>query len=261
MSERLLTVTKALRVIQLLSSEGPLALGEVSERVGLSKTVTHRALMTLHDEGWVVQDPGTRKYQLGLRMWEVGMGGLHHLPIYNVSLPFIERLASEQKETAGLVAYEGGDMLFLTHFAVMGDTTVSAITGTRALPHTTSGGKVALAFLPDVGEEMSRKRSLPGVSPLTITSGAELRRELEEVRRQGYAVNRGGRDARSCGVAAPIFNRAGSYAASVYASCPTARFTDEWLSRLTPAVVDCAAQISAALGHQPSRRTPGGPFG
>jgi DNA-binding IclR family transcriptional regulator len=113
---------------------------------------------------------------------------------------------------------------------------------------------VALAFLPEVGEATAKRRSLPAVTAHTVKSGAALRRELQTIRERGYALNRGGRDATSSGVAAPVFDHTGAYVASIYVTCPTAKFTEEWIARLAPAVVDCAAQVSLALGHRPSWR-------
>jgi len=255
MAERLLTVAKILRIAQLLAQQGALSLTDICERLDMNKTVAHRALSTLRDEGWVVQETGTRKYRLGLRMWEVGMGALHHFPVYAVALPQIERLASQYKETTGLVVYDDEEMLFLARVGVVDGTPVSVPIATRALPHTTSGGKVALAFLPEIGEAMVKRRSLPAVTRHTVKSGVALRRELQTIRERGYALNRGGRDEASSGVAAPVFDHTGAYAASIYVACATASFTEEWIARLAPAVVNCAAQVSLALGHRASWRS------
>jgi IclR family KDG regulon transcriptional repressor len=252
MAERLLTVAKVLRITQLLAQQGALSLTDICERLEMNKTVIHRALSTLRDEGWVVQEAGTRRYRLGLRMWEVGMGALHHFPVYAVALPQIEQLAGQFKETAGLAVYDDGEMLFLARVGVVDGAPVSVPLAGRALPHTTSGGKVALAFLPEIGEAMSKKRSLTAVTRQTLRSGAALRRELNTIRERGYALNRGGRDDGSSGVAAPVFDHTGMYVASIYVACPTTEFTEEWIGRLAPAVVNCAAQVSRALGHRES---------
>lgn len=252
MSEHLLTVEKVLRVAQLLARDGALSLAEITERLGMNKTVAHRVLNTLRRDGWVTQESDTKKYRLGLRIWEVGMGALLHYPVYAVALPHIERLAREQQENTGLAVLDSNEMLFIARVGVVDGTPISVPIAGRALPHTTSGGKVALAFLPDLAETILRAQSLPAVTPLTVSSVEELRREIAEVRERGFALNRGGRDARSSGVAAPVFDFSGQFVASIYATCATEYFTDERIARLAPAVVECASQVSIALGHRSS---------
>ena len=248
MADRLLTVEKVLRVAHLLGKEGALSVREVSERLLMHKTVTHRLLNSLRHEGWAFQEPDTKKYRLGLRMWEIGMGALHLYPVYTVALPHIERLALEQKETTGLAVFDHGEMLFIAQVRVVDGTPITVPVAGRALPHTTSGGKVALAFMPD-SDARVRIDTLPAVTPRTVT-GDKLVKELNEVRERGYAVNRGGRELTSAGIAAPVFDRTGRYIASIYASGPTKRYTDERVKALAPAVTGCASQISLALGYR-----------
>ncbi len=250
MADRLLTAEKVLRVARLLSQEGALSLGEISERLIMNKTVAHRVLSSLRHEGWVSQEPDTKKYRLGLRMWEIGMGALHHYPVYAVAFPYIERLAREQKETTGLSVFDAGEMLFIARVAVVDGTPISVPIAGRALPHTTSGGKVALAFMPDSDLHIPIE-SLPAVTARTVT-GAELIQEIAEVRERGYAINRGGRELDSAGIAAPIFDHTGRYIASIYATGPTEGYTDERIKTLAPVVMECAAQVSLALGYRVS---------
>ncbi len=247
MADRLLTVEKVLRVAHILSRKGELSLGEVSEHLLMNKTVTHRLLNSLRHEGWASQDPGTKKYRLGLRMWEIGMGALHHYPVYAVALPHLERLAREQRETTGLAVFDHGEMLFIAQVSVVDGTPISIPVAGRALPHTTSSGQIALAFIPDSVSDVYID-TLPAVTTQTVT-GEELVKQLNEVRKRGYAVNRGGRELTSAGIAAPIFDRNRRYIASIYASGPTKRYTDKRIEALAPAVTACASQISLALGY------------
>jgi DNA-binding IclR family transcriptional regulator len=249
MPERLLTVTKVLRITQLLVRGGPLSLAEISLSLGLSKTVVHRALATLRDESWVEQDDETRRYRLGLGLWETGMGALQHFPAYAVAQPHLERLARTVRDTAGLAVYDDGQMLFITRVTVVDEVAVSVPIAGRALPHTTSGGKVALAYLSEARARLD-ENPLPGPTEFTVTDQRELDEEIEEVRRRGYAVNDRGRARESCGVAAPVFDHAGRYLASIYVACPATSFSAKWVARVAPAVVGCAADVSLALGYR-----------
>lgn len=249
MAERLQTVEKAFEVVALLAHRGALSLTEVSEHLGLSKPVVHRILSTLRELDWVEQAPETRKYRLRLRAWEIGSLALQHVPLYGIAMPMIERFALEHQTNAGLSIYDEGEMLFVARVQFSSGNPVLVRAGVRAPAHSTSSGKVALAFLDGEAERLLNG-NLERLTPETVTDPEALRGELDEIRRSGYGINRDGRALGSSGVAAPIFDGSGGFAASVYSAVPSEEFTDEWVRRTAGLIVDCAANISLALGYR-----------
>ena len=249
MAERLQTVQKTLEIARVLAAAGELSLAEVSQRVGLSKTVVHRVLTTLRDAGWAEQVPDTRKYRLGLRTWELGVRALEHVPLYQVGLPVLERFAAEIGEHVALSVYDDGEMLFVVRISIVAGGQVSVPLASRAPAHTTSGGKVALAYLRDA-ERRALEGGLAAMTPNTVIDPAALRAELAEIRLRGYAINREGRAVGSCGLAVPVFDRTGGYAASVHVVCAAARFDQQWIERVAPLTLDCGASLSRALGYR-----------
>lgn len=249
MAERLQTVEKAFEVVSLLAHRGALSLTEASESLGLSKPVVHRILATLREMDWVEQAPETRKYRLRLRAWEIGSLALQHVPLYGIAMPMIERFALDRETNAGLSIYDEGEMLFVARVQFSSGSPVLVRAGVRAPAHSTSSGKVALAFLPGEADRLLNG-TLERLTPGTVTDPEALRGEIEEIRRRGYGINRDGRAVGSSGVAAPLFDDRGAFVASVYSAVPSEEFTDEWVKRTATLIVDCAANISLALGYR-----------
>src|SRR5947208_15907005 len=66
-------VERAVAILRTFSSGAPeLSVSELGRAVGLHKSPVHRLLGTLERTGFVVQDPGSKRYRLGLPLFELG---------------------------------------------------------------------------------------------------------------------------------------------------------------------------------------------
>jgi IclR family pca regulon transcriptional regulator len=89
------------------------------------------------------------------------------------------------------------------------------------------------------------------MSPHTITTLDRLVAELDQVRRQGYAINDEELAAGLRSTAAPIRDAEGKIVAAINVSVPSARVSREELeSSLAPLVRSTAQEISRTLGAQ-----------
>ncbi len=113
--------------------------------------------------------------------------------------------------------------------------------------HATSNGKVLLSGLTD--EELVR--TLPPMTAYTshtITTRKRLRRELEEIRAEGYAIATDELEVGLAAIAAPIRNAHGDVIASLSLSGPTFRLDERRIKELLPLLTDAAAEVSHRLG-------------
>src|SRR2546425_8271943 len=74
--------------------------------------------------------------------------------------------------------------------------------GARAPAYGTASGKVMLAWHPERVPQVV-KAGLRRLTPTTIVGAADLRRELQEIRRAGVAINRGERQPDLAAAAGP----------------------------------------------------------
>ena len=131
-------------------------------------------------------------------------------------------------------------------------------TGRRLPAHVTAVGKMLLSAIPDSELEVlyPDDRDLPGLTPHSIRNREELRRALEDVRRDRVAWDECESNAAVNCVAAPIHDDAGAMVAAMSISVPTVRWSAAHASRYAELVRRGAAELSERLGHAPREPEP-----
>ena len=121
--------------------------------------------------------------------------------------------------------------------------------GKRNPCHATALGKVLLASLePGQVDEIAAARGMPSYTPYTITSAAALHKELEQIRRQGYAVDNEEFELGLWCAAAPVRDYSGRAAAAISVTIPVGRAKFLMRERLIQDVAATAQRISRDLG-------------
>src|SRR5699024_5030904 len=110
-------------VLRCFSTDEPLVgVTEIAQQVCLHKSSVSRLLATLESEGWVEQDPSTRKYQLGLGLIAIAGPLLANLNVRQVAHPYLRQLAADSRETTVLAVWE--DSAAVTVEQIVSDRTV-----------------------------------------------------------------------------------------------------------------------------------------
>ena len=150
--------------------------------------------------------------------------------------------------TLHVAILDGDDVLYVERREGPGAIQVFRAYGSRIPAYRTSSGKVMLAYLP----EAQRRQRLDTIrltarTSRTITSRAAFVAELDQVRRQGFAENRGESEVGMCSIAAPVRDRVGRVVASVSVA-ERVTDVDAGLRRLAAPVIETAKRVSAGLG-------------
>jgi DNA-binding IclR family transcriptional regulator len=245
---------RALDVLEALASAGrPLALGELSERVGARKPTAHRLLATLTARGYASQDTRDGRYSAGIRLFELGSLWAQNLDLRFVAAPHLDRLNEETGETVHLAVYDHGDAVYIdkreTRHAVVASTHV----GRRCPAYCVATGRVLLAHQPAEAIADVLAGPLPRHTERTTTDPGELAALLEDVRRDGFAVNRGSLREGVGGIAAPIRDHTGAVVAAVGCCLPESRFGSDRFDLLRDRSIEAAAAISRELGGHVER--------
>ena len=112
-----------------------------------------------------------------------------------------------------------------------------------------TSGRLLLACLPDdKREKLLAQLALQRFTEETITSVAALRRDLQRVRKQGYAVSYGERVGGAASISTPVRDGRGNVVAAFTISAPRERFLsqEELLLHLAR---EGAARLSAQIGY------------
>lgn len=243
------TLAKGLKVLETLEAGTGLTLTEVAHRLRESQTVVFRLLKTLAAHGYVQQDPATKRYTLGLRLWELGARVAGRMGLVEAARPALKWLTSVTGQTSALVVLRETDVLYIDIVEGLEPLRFYAEVGARAPAYATASGKAMLAHRADLIPRVIRKGLRP-LAPGTITRPADLRRRLAEIRRTGLSINRGERRPDIAAVAAPIFDARGECVASLSISGPRTRFSDDTLEEFARHVSKASDEVSLKLGYR-----------
>ena len=243
------TLAKGLKVLETLeAAENASSLTEIAHRLRESQTVVFRLLKTLAEHGYVQQDAATKRYTLGLRLWEMGARAAGRTGLVEAARPALKWLTSVTGQTSALVVLRDTDVLYVDVVEGLEPLRFYADLGARAPAYATASGKAMLAHRADLVPGVVRK-GLRRLAPGTITRPADLRRRLADIRRTGLSINRGERRDDIAAVAAPIFDARGECVASISISGPRTRF-DDTLEEFAKHVRKASDEISLKLGYR-----------
>jgi len=245
------TLTRALDILETFTLQTPeLSLSEIADRAGLPLSTATRLIVTLQERGYLERLPDSDRYRIGVRVFELGNVYLQSASLEAEARPVLQRLAQECNQTANLGIRDGCDVV---HIAVLPpDRPIRfwATVGQRARLHHTGLGKVLLAGLDDDAvAALYGDQPLPALTPNTITSLEALLKHLEQVRRDGYALDDEESDIGLRCIAAPIRDHAGAVVAAVSISGPAFELDRDTVNRYIPIVIAASEEISARLGY------------
>jgi len=244
-------VSRAFLILDLLrdSKEG-MRLGEIAAAAGLNTTTTHRLLRTLMGCKVVQQDARTRLYSLSPYILVYGRAVLNRFDFIRRAHPLLGELSKAVGETVFMGILDGFDLVYVDHVDSLDHVLrLTPQIGRRHTSHTTALGKVLLAHLdPDTLETFLSNTKLPKLTENTITDPGALRKELEAIRRKGYAMDREETETGICCVAAPVRQGDGRVVAAISISGPSPRLKKKGLETfLREQVQATAAKVSQLL--------------
>jgi DNA-binding IclR family transcriptional regulator len=255
-SNRSYTITALQRGLRLLHlfSESPhgLTAKQVAARSRLPVSTVHRFLVNLESAGFL-NCGGDGLYHLGIACFAIGQAALGQLDIRQVSLPYLQELNRQTRETIHLTVRHGLSAVYVEKLDSPEQLRIHSRIGAAVPLYCTAVGKVMLAYMPDdERERVLPQLALKHLTPNTVGSLQELKAELYRVRKNGYACDLEEHELHIRCVAAPIWDHAGGVSASLSITAPMVRMAVTRLRQLAPLIQTAGLQISRELGYQGS---------
>ena len=239
------------QVLEILADNGEMGLMELSTALGLHKSTVHRLLMSLIYMGYAKQNESTQKYMLTYKL--VNMSGkiLERMDILQIAKPYMERLSDISGETVHLVQREGNDILYIYKIeAKVGSIRMVSRVGMVHPMYCSGVGKAIMATLPE--KEVKKiwdSSTIEKKTDKTILTYEEMLKTLEEVRKNGYALDDEENEEGVRCVAASLrgYGKNVKYAFSI--SGPVSRMTKERVEELAVDMKKVQTELSHELGY------------
>lgn len=244
------SVGNAARVLKSFTpNEREWGVTDLARRLGIAKSTAHRLLATLTDEGLLEQDPSSGRYRLGLVVFDMAAAA-QSVDLHEAVLTPMTELRNRTGETVQVAVLDGREVVYVERLDSPNTLRLFIEVGRRNSAHSTGCGKALLAFSPpDQLERILRNWRLTAKTPHTITDLQDLRADLAESRRRGYAVNRRESEVGIISVAAPIRDVSGRAVAAISVAGPAERLEPHEL-KVAQATIECAALTSRRLGYR-----------
>jgi len=250
---------KALRVLMLFSPEQPeWGVSTLSREVAMSKSTVHRILRVLEQHGFVTQNAETKRFRLGLAGIELGRRAQAGMELRRIALPIMEQLSSTSGETVLLqvVSPEGDRVVCIERVQQRRGLRLILDVGSTAPLYAGCSSKVLLAYLDKETIDAVLKKRLRPLASHTTTDPAQIRAQLAEIRRKGYAVSFEETDEGVAGASVPIRDARDRVIASLTISGPLTRVNTATINHYAGIAREGAERIEAELGRRPSRTSP-----
>jgi IclR family transcriptional regulator, pca regulon regulatory protein len=244
-------IARAMAVLEVFDAAHPeMTLSDIAAKTGIAPATVRRCLNTFEVTGHIKRSG--RLFRLGPRVLSLALGYSASFNMEELAAPILQRLVDRFDDPASVAVLDGNQVVYVATIARPSGVRPSARVGTRYPSHTTSLGKVLLAFAPPTTLDAYCARPvLEAPTDRTISNPDALRDALVQVRRQGFATSIDELDYGIASIAVPIFDRAGQAVAAINSSGYSARNTEATLTNDRLAMLrDCARILSDRIAER-----------
>jgi IclR family acetate operon transcriptional repressor len=221
---------------------------ELSRRAGLPEASGYRMVLTLLELGAVIRDNQGR-YGPGMLLLTLSRNVAQDKLLRQFAGSRLERLANDLNLTVHMGVYDDGMVTYVAKVAAHDPIGVQTDVGIQLEAYCTGLGKVLLSGLPayQFKSFLLEEGELIPLTARTITDPSAFRKEIERVRRQGWAIDDGEMDDDLRCIAVPVKDASGRIVAAISGSGLSTMMTDKKLDAIRPALMAAAAEIGQSL--------------
>jgi IclR family transcriptional regulator, pca regulon regulatory protein len=239
---------RGLSVIRAFDEDhSELTLSEVARITALTRAAARRFLHTLVELGYMRTDG--RRFALRPKILELGYAYLSSLSLPEMAMPHLEQLVEKVHESSSVSVLDGDEVVYVARVPTKRIMTVAISVGTRFPAFATSMGRVLLAGQSDDWlDGYFASTELRPLTSHTIAEPVRLRRELNNIRSQGWALVDQELEEGLRSLAAPIRDSDNRIVAAVNVSTHASRRTLDGLrTDLLPPLLETARLIEEDL--------------
>lgn len=226
-------------------------LTDIISQTGFDRTTARRLIANLESRNFLKQDPVSKTYSLGLRLFEMGSIVYSSFSLQKSARLHMDSLQSQLKATVLLGLREEDQIIFIDKREGPGMISISAMIG--VIRPMTFGliGKVLMAHMkPQEVEVVLKENPLKKYTSYSITDKEILHSQLKRIRKNGYAVDVNEFGEGIMGIAAPIrdYSRKAVAAIGVYLPAHLHNNTDE-IKKIIDLLLSTTEKTSRDIGY------------
>ncbi len=248
------SVERAFSILEKIAeSKNGLSNSDLSRSLKIPKSSASYILRVMERLNYFKRD-NSGKYRIGLKLMSLTSEALMQLDIREIAKPvLVEFIEKSLLPEAHLAVLDNGRAVYIEKVeSEKSFIKMDIWVGHRLPVHTTAIGKALTAYLTeDAVLEILKTRRMEMKTRKTIIDPAKYLRELEKVRKFGFALdNEENADGVRC-LAAPIFDAAGRPVAVLGTSTVIMQIDDKHLPRFVKLIKEAAEKVSSRLGYIP----------
>lgn len=249
--DRSSALEKSILVIEaIVDHPQPISLPELTLRLGMPRQTIHRVLQQLTSLALITRIAASDRYTVGPRLSVLAFGTLRSRNQTAPVRAILSGLVAETGETCNIGVLDDFDFIYIERIECEWSLRVHLAAGSRVRAHSTSGGKVMLAYMqPEQRRKLLEAHKLESFTATTITSVVELEAQLDEIRAQGFAVNDREQNVGIVGVAVPILDTHGTALAALALHGPDSRISKESAVGFVPQLQAAARKLAATWAY------------
>ena len=221
---------------------------EINEQLGLPKQTVHRLCKTLEEEGYLTRYGTSLKFQASRRLRNLGAGLLNHSRRHIARHQILQEVSTQVGETVNFAVPSDAGMSYADRVETDWAFRIQLPVGTDVPFHCTASGKCFLSSLAP-----KPKASLLATLPLTKktenthTTIESLRADLNQVKKQGFALDREEFIESMVAIAVPVTDTQGRFMGALAFHGPTQRISIDYAMDKLPLLKRSADMITEAL--------------
>jgi len=242
------SLKRGLDILRLFNEENAsLSLSEISQKLGVSRSVPYRLMYTLKEEGYVVQDSATKRYKLSPRVLNLGYSYINSFKLPELVHPYLEEIKNEINASCYLSVLDERHVVYVGAATVNELTGINVSIGTRLPSTVIANGKLLLSYQPQdkIQEILDKEELHRSPNERSFKSRKQLIEELRLIKEQGYAKGDQEYIDYISSVAVPIFDSSDQAVAAINAVVPNTSFDKNFLLKTAlPKLLEVSEKIN-----------------
>ncbi len=242
------TASRTINILELIANTAKgISLSEIAFELDIPVTSVKDIIEALLDSEMIEMiDERSKLYGIGVKTYYIGNTYITNSSMIDKAKDIVEKLGTSLNKTVFIGKEVNGKITYLYKYEPQGFPINTCDIGARVNLHSTSLGKTYLAFSPGLLEKL-QGRELHQKTPYTITNYDELVKEIEKVRRQGYASDIREQTLHQACIGAPVFNHKNEIVAAI--SVTGLYSPDIEIEKELAIIKESALNISRKMGY------------